>query len=186
MLSGTTTLLSEQKITSPLGTPERNTTATSRQGLTWWTLDHKPLLSEKENNCHTHKKNLTQSKAEKSDYLWIAFSLCGLLFPPQCFYIGAIHLPTGKRSSWEKKAFLKYLLLFNNIQSEIHSQVCFSYIRLKITAFLKLTCPVHIKQYLNSEMLTQFYCCERHMHALQIKNTLEIKKQHVTQCQQYV
>lgn len=82
MLSGTTTLLSEQKITSPLGTPERNTTATLRQGLTWQTLDHKPLLSEKENNCHTHKKNLTQSKAEKSDYLWIAFSLCGSLSPP--------------------------------------------------------------------------------------------------------
>lgn len=130
MLSGTTTLLSEQKITSPPGTPERNTTASLRQGLTWQTLDHKPLLSKKENNCHTHTKNLTQSKAEKSDYLWIAFSLCNSLFPTQCFYIGAIHSPIGKRSSCVclrvgagRGAFLKYLLLFINIQSEIHSQV---------------------------------------------------------------
>lgn len=27
-----------------------------KTGLTWQTLDHKPLLSEKENNCHTQKK----------------------------------------------------------------------------------------------------------------------------------
>lgn len=38
------------------------------------------------------------------------------------------------------------------------------------------------KAYLDSKMLTQFYCCERHRRALQIKNTLEIKKQRVTQC----
>lgn len=100
MLSGTTTLLSEQKITSPLGTPERNTTATSRQGLTWWTLDHKPLLSEKENNCHTHKKNLTQSKAEKSDYLWIAFSLWAHFSPLNAFILGQFTCQEAREVPW--------------------------------------------------------------------------------------
>lgn len=123
MLSGTTTLLSEQKITSPLGTRKRNTTATLRQRLPWQTLDHKPLLSEKENNCHTHTKNLTQSKAEKSDYLWIAFSLCcslPTLHPPtstpNTFILGQFTCQEVREVLGRKKVFLKYLLSFNNIQ----------------------------------------------------------------------
>lgn len=64
--------------------------------------------------------------------------------------------------------------------------MCFSKFKIHCTASLSLTHPVCIKQYLDSEMLAWFYCCETHMHALQIKYTLEIKKQPVIQCQQYV
>lgn len=145
MLSGTTTLLSEQKITSPLGTRERNTTATLRQRLTWQTLDHKPLLSEKENNCHTHTHTIWHNQRQKR------VIICGLPFhsaahfplstphpPPQRFYIGAIHLPRGKRGSWEKKAFLKYVLLFNNIKKcnsfhmcvSVNLRLCYSILKL--------------------------------------------------------
>lgn len=76
-----------------------------RQGLTWQTLDHKPLLSEKENNCHTHKKIWHNQRQKR-------VIICGLPFlfgslpppypPPRRFYIGAIYLPRPKRSSWEK------------------------------------------------------------------------------------
>lgn len=171
MLSGTTTLLSEQKITSPLGTPERNTTATLRQRLTWQTLDHKPLLSKKRKQLphHTHKI-LTQSKAEKSDYLWIAFSLCSSLplpQPPVLLYWGN-SLARRQEKFLGKKPFLKYLLLFNNIESEIHSRV-FQLIKAYATAFLSLTCLVCIKEYLESVMLTQFYCWEKNMHACKLK-----------------
>lgn len=125
MLSGTTTLLSEQKITSPPGTPERNTTATLRQELTWQTLDHKPLLSEKENNCHTHKKIWHNQRQKR-------VIICGLPFhsvthfpPPRCFYIGAIHLPRGKKSSWEKKP-LSSIFFFIQQYSKWNSFTCVS------------------------------------------------------------
>lgn len=105
MLPGMTTLLSEQKITSPLGTPERNTTATLRQGLTWQTLDHKPLLSEKENNCHTQKKIWHNQRQKRVIICGLPFHSAAHFSPPQRFYIGAIHLPRGKRSSCRGKAF---------------------------------------------------------------------------------
>lgn len=112
--------LSDQKITSPPGTPERNTTL--GQGLTWQTSDHKPLLSEKENNCPTHNQIWPNQRQKR-------VIICGLPFHsfltfPQSFYSGAIHCQEARDFSEERKAFLKCLLLLNNIQSEIHWRVC--------------------------------------------------------------
>lgn len=125
MLSGTTTLLSEQKITSPLGTPERNTTATLRQGLTWQTLDHKPLLSEKENNCHTQKKIWHNQRQKRVIICGLPFHSAAHFSLPTLLYWGN-SLAKRQEKFLGKKAFLKYLLLFNNIQSEICSRVCCS------------------------------------------------------------
>lgn len=109
-----------------------------------------------------------------------------LTFPPSTLLYWGNSLAKRQEKVLGKKAFLKYLLSFNNIQSEIHLHVCFSKSKAYDTASLRLTHLICIKQYLDSEMLAQFCRCERHMHTLQIKNTLEIKKQYITQCQQYV
>lgn len=63
MLLGMTILLSEQKITSPLGTQGRNTTATLRQGCPNGHCTINFSQVKKENN--SKKRNLPQSKAEK-------------------------------------------------------------------------------------------------------------------------
>lgn len=146
MLSGTTTLLSEQKITSPLGTPERNTTAALRQGLTWQTLDHKPLLSEKENNCHTHTKIWHNQRQKRVIICGLPFHSAAHFSPLNTFILGQFTGQEAREVLGEKKSFLKSLPSFNNIQSEIHSHVCFSKPKAYDTASSSLTHLVCIKQ----------------------------------------
>ena len=158
MLPGMTTLLSEQKITSPLGTPERNTTATLRQGLTWQTLDHKPLLGEKENNCHTQKKIWHNQRQKRVIICGLPSHFAAHLSSLNAFILGQF---TCQEAREVLAGSLSQYLSFNNIQSEIHSHVCFSKSKAYDTASLCLTHLVCIKQCLDSEMLAQCYCCER-------------------------